>query len=214
LPERQTDASERLFPVMGKYHLPLWLQAAIATSGGLGLGLLAFLDSTFLPFPSVNDLLLVDLCIQNPARMPYYAFTSTLGSVLGCLVLYYIARKGEEAVLHDKADAKAPKIRRWVKRNGFISLLVAALLPPPFPFKVFVVAAGALGMPVGTMLLAVTIARSVRFVGEGYLAVRYGHNAANYLMGHKANFAGATLVSILAMYLIFWLIFRRPEQEA
>jgi membrane protein YqaA with SNARE-associated domain len=198
---------------MGKYHLPIWLQAAVATSGGLGLGLLAFLDSTFLPFPSVNDLLLVDLCIQNPTRMPYYAFTSTLGSVLGCLVLYYIARKGEEAAFHVKAEANAPKIRRWVERNGFISLLVAALLPPPFPFKVFVLAAGALGMPVGTMLLSVTIARTVRFAGEGFLAVRYGNSAANYLMGHKTEFALGTLASILALYLVFWLVFQRSQQE-
>ena len=104
---------------MGKYHLPLWLQAAIATSGGLGLGLLAFLDSTFLPFPSVNDLLLVDLSIQNPGRMPYYVLMSTLGSVLGCLLLYYIGRKGEEAAFHDKAGEHAPRIHRGVKRNGF-----------------------------------------------------------------------------------------------
>jgi membrane protein YqaA with SNARE-associated domain len=199
---------------MGKYHLPIWLQAAVATSGGLGLGLLAFLDSTFLPFPSVNDLLLVDLCIQNPARMPYYAFTSTLGSVLGCLDLYYIGRKGEEAAFHAKAGSNAPRIHRWVERNGFISLLVAALLPPPFPFKVFVFAAGALGMPVGAMLLSVTIARSVRFFGEGYLAIRYGQGAATYLMAHKVGFAGGTLISILAFYLTFWLVFRRPQEEA
>ena len=198
---------------MGKYHLPVWLQAAVATSGGLGLGILAFLDSSFLPFPSVNDLLLVDLCIQNPLRMPYYAFTSTVGSVLGCLVLYYLGRKGEEAAFHVKAGSQAPKVHRWVKRNGFLALLVTALLPPPFPFKIFVFAAGALGMPLRTMLFAVVIARGARFYGEGYLAIRYGNDAANYLMGHKVGFAAGTLASILACYLVYWVAFRKPAKS-
>src|SRR5271167_5013935 len=102
---------------MDKYHVPHWLQAAIAASGGLGLFLLAFLDSTFLPFPSVNDLLLIDLCIQSPARMPYYALMATFGSLVGCMLLFFLARKGEEAAFHEKAGAHAPKIQRWMKRN-------------------------------------------------------------------------------------------------
>ena len=68
-------------------------------------------------------------------------------------------------------------------------------------------------MPLRTMLIAVVIARSVRFLGEGYLAVHYGNNAATYMMGHKVGFAGGTLISILALYLAFWLVFRRPKQE-
>ena len=104
---------------MDKYHVPKWLQVAIAASGGLGLFLMAFLDSTFLPFPTINDLLLVDLCIQSPLRMPYYASMATLGSILGCLLLFFLARKGEEAAFHQKAGAQAPRIRAWMQRNGF-----------------------------------------------------------------------------------------------
>ncbi len=79
---------------MGKYKLPHWLQAAVAASGGLGLFLLAFLDSSFLPFPTINDLLLIDLCFESPRRMPYYAAMATLGSIVGSLFVYFIARKG------------------------------------------------------------------------------------------------------------------------
>ena len=86
---------------MGAYHLPHWLQATVTSSGGLGLFLVAFLDSTVLPFPSVNDLLLMDLSILVPSRMVYYASMSTLGSVVG-RVLGAIARKGKEAAFHQR----------------------------------------------------------------------------------------------------------------
>jgi len=198
---------------MDKYHLPLWLQTAVATSGGLGLFLLGFLDSTFLPLPSVNDLLLISLCIQFPARMPYYATMSTVGSVAGCLVLYFIGRKGEEAAFRHKGGVHGPRIHSWVERNGFFSLLVAALLPPPMPFKVFVLAAGVLGMPLRTFVIAITIARGVRFYGEGYLASRYGSQAANFLISHKVGFALGSLLSIFAIYLLYRLVFRRPPQQ-
>jgi len=76
-----------------KIHLPAWLQAIVASAGGLGLFLIAFLDSSVLTFPVINDLLLIDLSVRYPARMQYYAAMATLGSVGGCLLLYYIARK-------------------------------------------------------------------------------------------------------------------------
>jgi membrane protein YqaA with SNARE-associated domain len=199
---------------MGKYQLPLWLQAAIATSGGLGLCLLAFLDSTFLPFPSLNDLLLVDLSIQNPLRMPYYAGMSTLGSLLGCLLLFLIARKGDEVAFHEKAGDRAPRIRRWIERNGFLSMIVGALLPPPTPFKIFVMAAGALGMRLRTFMLAMMIARSVRFYLEGYLAVRYGAEAASFFMAHKFSFATGTVISVVACYVVLRVIFRGSPRAA
>src|SRR6202163_1518988 len=117
-------------------HLPHWLQATVAAAGGLGLFLIAFLDSSVLTFPVINDLLLIDLSIRFPARMPYYAAMATLGSVAGCLLLYYIARKGGEAMFQKQAGPRAQKIRVWIKNNGFISIIVTALLPPPTPFKV------------------------------------------------------------------------------
>src|ERR1700716_2693938 len=124
-------------------HLPLWLQGIVASTGGLGLFLIAFLDSSILTFPIINDLLLIDLSIRFPARMPYYAGMATLGSVGGCLLLYYIARKGGQAMFQKHAGPRAQRIQEWIRRNGFTSILVTALLPPPNPFKVFVIAAGA-----------------------------------------------------------------------
>ncbi len=200
---------------MGVYHLPHWLQAAVASSGGLGLFLVGFLDSTILPFPSVNDLLLMDLSILAPSRMLYYASMSTLGSVAGCVLLYAIARKGEEAAFHERAGKRAAGIRHWIERYGFLSLLVAALLPPPTPFKVFVIAAGALGMELRPLVVALVIARSLRFYGEGYFAVRYGQRAIQLLSQHKLGFVLASILSVLALYAaIHLLLDRHPQRQA
>lgn len=185
-----------------RIHLPLWLQAIVASAGGLGLFLIAFLDSSVLTFPVINDLLLINLSIRNPARMPYYAAMTTLGSVGGCLLLYYIARKGGEAMFHKHAGPRARHIHAWINRNGFVSILVTALLPPPTPFKVFVVAAGALEMPMRTFVLGVLAARGIRFFGEGYLAVKYGDQAGPYLLSHKLEVTGLTLLVVVTLYLV------------
>src|SRR5260221_10365200 len=173
-----------------KFHLPHWLQAIVASAGGLGLFLIAFLDSSVLTFPVINDLLLIYLSIRNPARMPYYAVMATVGSVAGCLLIYYMARKGGEAMFHKQAGARAETIRAWTKRNGFLSILVTALLPPPTPFKIFVIAAGAFEMPMQTFVLGLLAARAIRFFGEGFLAVRYGDQAGPFFVTHKLEVAG------------------------
>ena len=199
---------------MGSYYLPHWLQALVGISGGLGLFVLAFLDSTFLPFPTVNDLLLIALSIQNPARMPYYAAMVTLGSLAGCLVLFVIARKGGEMMFGTRAGPHAVSVRHWISRNGFLSVAIASLLPPPAPFKVFVFAAGALGMRLRTFVLALALARSMRFFGEGYLAVRYGAQAYAYLSGHKLQFAAGSIVLAAGLYLMGRWFSQRGRQEA
>jgi membrane protein YqaA with SNARE-associated domain len=196
-----------------KIHLPYWLQAIVASAGGLGLFLIAFLDSSVLTFPVINDLLLIDLSIRNPARMPYYAAMATIGSVAGCLLLYYLARKGGEAMFQKHAGPRAQTIRAWTKRNGFVSILVTALLPPPNPFKIFVIAAGAFEMPVRTFVLGLLAARAIRFFGEGFLAIRYGDQAGQFLVTHKLEVAGIVLGVVLCLYLLSLLAFR-PQRES
>jgi membrane protein YqaA with SNARE-associated domain len=193
-----------------KFHLPHWLQAVVASAGGLGLFLIAFLDSSVLTFPVINDLLLIDLSIRFPARMPYYAAMATIGSVGGCLLLYYIARKGGEAMFQKQAGPRAQTIRAWIKRNGFLSILVTALLPPPTPFKIFVIAAGALEMPLRTFVLGLLAARGIRFFGEGFLAIRYGNQASQFLLTHKLEVTGITLLVVLTIYLAMRFAFGRP----
>jgi membrane protein YqaA with SNARE-associated domain len=178
-----------------------WKQKVVAFAGGLGapgLFLISFLDSSVLTFPVINDLLLIELSMQRPQRMALYASMAMLGSVLGCVLLFFLARKGGEAFFHKKAGTRAHVIRRWVERNGFGGMLVAALLPPPTPFKFFVLAAGVFEVPLVSFASAIALARAFRYFGIGYLAVRYGSEALPFLGRHKSAvvLAAAVLVGI------------------
>ena len=199
---------------MNLIKIPHWLQGVIASTGGLGLFLLAFLDSSVLSFPVINDLLVISLSIQTPARMPYYALMATLGSLAGCVLLYFIARKGGEAMFHRYAGERALHIKDWIDRNGFLGMLVAALLPPPTPFKIFVIAAGVFEVPVRSFSLALLIARTVRYFGVGLLAVRYGAAATHYLVQHKLKTSLLVLVVVLAAYLLLRFVWRHVHPKA
>jgi membrane protein YqaA with SNARE-associated domain len=195
-----------------------WKQRVVAFAAGLGapgLLLISFLDSSVLSFPIINDLLLIQLSMHRPERMPLYALMATLGSVLGCVVLYFLARTGGEAYFHRKAGARAHAIRHWVERNGFGGMLIAALLPPPTPFKIFVFAAGVFEAPVLGFAAAITLARLFRYFGVGYLAVRYGADAMPYLMAHKLQVTLLAIGLVVVSYLLSrWILRHRPHPEA
>ncbi|HKV24209.1 MAG TPA: VTT domain-containing protein [Candidatus Acidoferrum sp.] len=193
-----------------------WKKKIIAFASGLGapgLFLISFLDSSVLSFPIINDFLLIDLSIQHPQRMPLYAFLAAAGSVLGCVLLYFIARMGGEAYFHRKAGPRAMAVRHWVERNGFGGMLIAALLPPPTPFKIFVFAGGVFEAPIGGFVGAITLARLFRYFGEGYLAVRYGADAMPYLMAHKIEAAMLAIGLVAASYGFSRLLLRHKPPE-
>jgi membrane protein YqaA with SNARE-associated domain len=191
-----------------------WKQKIVAFAGALGapgLFLISFLDSSVLTFPVINDLLLIELAIQHPMRMPLYALMAMTGSVLGCIVLYFIARAGGEAFFHKKAGARAWAIRHWVEKNGFGGILMAALLPPPTPFKIFVFAAGVFEVPTVSFVLAIALARGIRYFTMGYLAVKYGDQALPFLAQHKLQVTVAVIVFAAVSYGLSRLILRDRE---
>jgi membrane protein YqaA with SNARE-associated domain len=188
-----------------------WKEKVVAFAGGLGapgLFLISFLDSSVLTFPIINDLLLIELSIQRPARMPLYAFMAAMGSVLGCVLLFFIAEKGGEALFHKHAGDRAHAIRHWVVQNGFWGMLIAALLPPPTPFKVFVVAAGVFEVRLASFTSAISLARLIRYFGIGFLAIRYGHDALPFLKEHKWSVALVIVALAVASYALSRLILR------
>ena len=198
-------------------NLSGWKQKVVAFAGGLGapgLFLISFLDSSVLTFPIINDWLLIQLSMERPARMPLYALMASLGSVLGCVVLYFIARKGGEALFHRKAGKHAHAIRHWVEQNGFVGMLVAALLPPPTPFKFFVFAAGVFEVPLFSYTAAITIARLFRYFGVGYLAIRYGADALPYLVHHKLQVTVFVIALVTVSYVLSRVILRRRPPAA
>jgi membrane protein YqaA with SNARE-associated domain len=193
--------------------LSAWKQKIAAFAGALGapgLFLISFLDSSVLTFPVINDFLLVDLSYRHPSRMPLYAIMAALGSVLGCVLLYFIARKGGEALYQRKAGPRATAIRKWVERNGFGGMLFAALLPPPVPFKIFVLAGGVFEVPLASFVSAIALARLIRYFGLGYLSVRYGHGAQTLLLKYKWQFALGFVLFAAGSYAASRLILRHP----
>lgn len=200
---------------MGRW-LTEWKAKILAFAGGLGapgLFLISFLDSSVLTFPVINDLLLIQLSMERPARMPLYALTAASGSVLGCVLLFYIAEKGGEAFFHKRAGIHGAAVRHWVERNGFGGMLVAALLPPPTPFKVFVFAAGVFEVPVLSFASAIGLARCIRYFGVGYLAIQYGHNALPYLAAHKLEVALVAVAFVIVSYALSRVVLKRRHPE-
>jgi membrane protein YqaA with SNARE-associated domain len=189
-----------------------WIKAFAAAIGGPGLFIIAFLDSSFLSFPQVNDLLLVSMVVQHPYRMPYYAAMATVGSVTGCLSIYYVARKGGEALVRRRFKGRMlERAHKLVDRYGVLTLLVPAVLPPPAPFKIFVLLAGATRMNVVRFATAIAVGRGIRYVGIGLLTVWYGQRAITFLENNgrtTALFVAAAIVLLGAGYLL-WRRFRR-----
>src|SRR5262249_21426635 len=162
-----------------------WIKGLALAWGGPGLFVIGFLDSSFLSFPEVNDLLLMGMVIQHPHRLLYYALMATLGSVLGCLAIYFIARKGGEAFLRKRFHERhVERGMRLFQKYGLLVVIVPALLPPPAPFKIFVLLAGVAEVPVVQFVAAVFIARFIRYAGEGLLAAMYGQAAIQFVTAH------------------------------
>lgn len=150
--------------------------------GGPGLALIGFLDSSFLTFPEVADLLIVVLTVSHPSRWFYYGAMTTAGSTLGCLVLFLVARKGGEAVLTKFVSART-KERGFdlFRRFGLFTVVIGSLMPPPMPFKPFVILAGATGVRTMSFISVVVAGRGFRYIGEAWLAYVYGEQAMTYL---------------------------------
>ena len=164
------------------------IQGFAAAWGGPGLFIIGFLDSSFLTFPEVNDLLIVWMVTRNKPAVLYYALMATAGSVAGCVALYYVARKGGERFLRKRfKEHHVQGGMKLFQKYGLLAVIVPALLPPPAPFKIFVLLAGVAEVPVWQFTAAVAIARFVRYVGEGLLAVFYGDRAADYMRQHATE---------------------------
>jgi membrane protein YqaA with SNARE-associated domain len=187
-----------------------WIQSTALALGGPGLFLVAFLDSSFLSLPEINDLLLIFMVTQHKARMPYYATIALLGSVVGCLVLYYIGRISEEWVAKRFSAAHLERTMKAFQRYGLMAVLIPSLLPPPAPFKLFVLLAGVAGISVQSFVIAIVIGRGIRYVGEGLLAVWYGDRAIEYVTANGRPIA-LGLVALLAIGLAAYLLRRRAQ---
>lgn len=183
--------------------------------GGVGLFVIAVLDSSFLSFPQVNDVLVIVLSAKSPERMPYYAGMTTLGSLIGCFMLFAVARRGGEVFIRKRLKgAHVDRALRLYQRFGLLAVVVPSLLPPPVPFKIFVLLAGAADVAAWRFGLAILIGRGIRYFGQGYLAVMYGDHALDVMQDHGAEIGIGLAVLALVSGLGLFMVRRRRQATA
>lgn len=190
------------------------LKAYLIAFGAFGLFAIALLDSSFVPLPSSIDAAVLLLSAATPAMMPVYVLTATVGSVIGTLILYFIARRAGRRVLNRFSPQKQARVQDLINRYDMLSILVASLLPPPAPFKLFVITSGVLRMSVLRFTIAITIGRLFRFLLEGYLAARYGENAKELLTRYYPAVGISLAVLIIAAFVVRSLMRKKPEEQA
>ena len=177
--------------------------------GAFGLFAIALLDSALIPLPGGPDAVMLLLSAQSPARMPLYALGATAGSVLGCVILYYISKRAGRRALEKFPPQKRARVKELVDRYDVLSVLVASVLPPPFPFKLFVITAGVFRLSLVRFAAAVAVGRAFRFFLEGYLAVRYGEQAKEVLERNATAVGLGVAALVIVVFVVRGLLKRR-----
>jgi len=186
------------------------LSEYLITFGAFGLFAVALLDSTVVPLPSSVDALMLLLSTTYPSWMLLYAFMATAGSAVGCLILYLISRRAGARALNRFSETKQRRVKSWIERYEMFAVLAATLLPPPFPFKLFVVSAGVFRFSLLRFMLAIIVGRAFRFLLEGYFAVRYGAQAKEILAKYYP-WIGVGLVVGIIVFVVLRQKLKRPE---
>jgi membrane protein YqaA with SNARE-associated domain len=174
------------------------------------------LDSSLLSLPEVNDYITIARVANNPHEVYYFPLVPAIGSMVGCLLLYHIAKRGEQFVSRRFHPRQLDRVKGIYRRWGLIALIIPSLLPPPMPFKVFVVTAGVLGYPVGRFALVIMIARTIRYYFWGTLAYFFRDEVRkmiDWLGGNIFEILLALLI-VLAIFLIIRWYFKRLRGDS
>lgn len=191
-----------------------WLQTFIVSVpmyvAGPSMIFIGALDSSLLSLPEINDYLVVMRCFKDPKSAFYFPMFAAIGSVIGCMLLYSIVRRGGQVVIRKRFRAdRIERVEQAYARFGFLALAVPALLPPPMPFKIFVATAAALEYPRWRFFLTILIARSLRYYIEGALAVYYGARVLVYLKDNGLMILSVAAALSIVGLTIYWLANRR-----
>jgi len=180
-------------------HVPIYVAGPVMI-------LVGALDSSLLSLPEINDYLVIARCFAHPRAVFFFPLFASMGSGLGCLLLYTILQRGGLAVLHRRFKLEhIQRVESAYARFGILALAIPALLPPPMPFKIFVATAGALQFPRRRFLITILVARSVRYYTEGILAVYYGRRVLVFLQDNGLIIVTAVFALCLAALAIYLL---------
>lgn len=184
---------------------------------GPGMLIVALIDSSFFTLPELNDFLIVLLSIgKPPERVLYYVLMTTAGSVAGSLALYYAGRKGGNPVLRRRFKPESvDRVESLFQKYGSAAVIIPCLLPPPCPFKLFVLTAGVFRFSPAAFAVSVAIGRIVRYSLWGILSYLYGDHVRDF-MQQNLNGIGLILLVlvVLSVGIILAVLFRRGRRPA
>lgn len=169
------------------------------------------LDSSLLSLPEVNDYITIARIANNPNEVYYFPFFPAIGSMIGCLLLYRIARRGERFVVRKFHPKHLERVQELYRKWGVLALVIPALLPPPMPFKIFVATAGVMNYPIGRFALVILIARMIRYYFWGILAYFFQNRVRRILFWMETHILEILVVTvgiILLFFIIRWLVIR------
>jgi membrane protein YqaA with SNARE-associated domain len=159
---------------------PFWTW--VQRLGGPGLILLGIVDNSVVPMPGGMDVMVILLSAHHREWWLFYAFMATIGAVVGGFLTYRLGKKGGEETLEKKiGKARAKKVYTRFRTHGFPTIVIGAVLPPPFPMVPLLVAAGALHYPRKKFVAALALGRALRFVAVAFLAHVYGKSILGWL---------------------------------
>ncbi len=202
-----------IFMVSGQHwlaKLAAYVHAFITGYGGLGVLLLAVADSSFLSVPEGNDILIVILSAgKSWGNMAYYVGLTITGSVTGCMLLYYVGFRGGNPMLRRKFSSRSiERAEELFRRYGVLTVIIPSILPPPMPFKIFVLSAGVFHLRPLAFFAAVAVGRTIRYSIWGILAVVYGNSVKVY-MQENLNVVGIILLSVFGLAACATIVFYR-----
>jgi len=199
--------------ILAKYTA--FFLGAMKVLGIWGPFVIAGVDAALLGLPL--DPVVAAYVWSDRAHFWLYPLTASLGSALGSLIIYYIGRKGGEVALRKRiSHERMEALRNRFEKQEFFALMIPAMAPPPFPFKLFVLSAGVFDMKLRDFLAAIFLGRMVRFGVLSLLVLEFGPSIVETVKELFREHRELTLVSLAVFLLVCLLIYRlmrRPVRE-
>jgi membrane protein YqaA with SNARE-associated domain len=192
---------------LSKYTALVW--ATLKPLGAWGVFAIAGIDGMGVPLPGAVDVVVASYVYNQPLMAWWYVIVAAIGSTLGCLVLYFIGYQGGEVLLRKRmSPEKFERTRQSFEKHRVLALMFPAMLPPPFPFKVFVLSAAVFEMKLSHFVVAIVGGRLIRFAVLALLTIKFGPEVVQFIGNTVRRHLVAVGLLFLALIAIGWLVKR------
>ncbi len=196
-----------------RYTAFIW--SVLKPLGAWGVFGIAFVDAAFMGIPM--DPVVAGYVWADRTHFWWYILMAAAGSALGSLPLYVIGYKGGELLLAKRiSKQRLERMRDRFEKQEFFALMIPSMLPPPTPFKLFVLSAGVFEMHVTAFLGAIFLGRVLRFSILGALVLYFGpqvvHIVGRLVREHLPTSIAVLVGTVVVVYILYRLL-RAPAVE-